>query len=117
MVGVQVALGGLEGLVAEDSLEHVQGDAGVGHPGRPGVAEAVPGEVFKTEALPRVVPAGGVADGRGVRTPPRGPRRSGSSGSLSAVRRSRMGSSASRIGTMRARRPLVCLTTRPPLPG
>src|SRR5690606_33849743 len=33
-----------------------------------------------------------------VRTPPRGPRRSGSSGSLPLVRRSRMGSSASSMG-------------------
>ena len=37
-VGVEIAAGRFEGLVAEDALQDVQRDAGVGHPGRPGVA-------------------------------------------------------------------------------
>jgi hypothetical protein len=65
VVRVQIPLGGLDRLVPEDLLEHVQGDAGVGHPGRPGVAEAVAGEVAEPEALHEVVPVGRVADGRG----------------------------------------------------
>lgn len=46
-------------------MEHVERDAGVGHPGRPGVPQAVPGEVLKPEAFHEVVPAGRVAHGRG----------------------------------------------------
>lgn len=46
MVGVEVAFRGLDRLVSEDLLEHVQGDAGAGHPRRPGVTEAsVPEEL------------------------------------------------------------------------
>ena len=63
VVGVEVALGGLDRLVPEDLLEHVQGDAGVGHPGRPGVAQTVPGEVVEAELCDEAVPVGGVADG------------------------------------------------------
>jgi hypothetical protein len=43
-VGVQVAAGGLDGLVPEDALEDMEGDAGVGEPGRSGVTKPVPGE-------------------------------------------------------------------------
>ena len=50
----------------EDVLERVQWwDAGVGHPGRSGVAQAVPGEVGQAEPRDDAVPVGGVADGRG----------------------------------------------------
>lgn len=63
MVGVQVALGGLDRLVPEDLLEHVESDAGVGHPGCSGVAEPVAGEVVEAELCHEVVPVGSVADG------------------------------------------------------
>lgn len=43
-VGVQVAAGRLDRFVAEDALEDMEGDAGVGEPGRSGMAESVPGE-------------------------------------------------------------------------
>ena len=47
-------------------MERVQWwDAGVGHPGRSGVAQAVPGEVGQAEPRDDAVPVGGVADGRG----------------------------------------------------
>lgn len=58
VVGVEVALGGLDLLVSEDLLEHVQGDAGVGHPGCSGVSQPVTGEVTEAELLHEVVPVG-----------------------------------------------------------
>ncbi|MGC0364239.1 hypothetical protein ABH922_002223 [Rhodococcus sp. 27YEA15] len=64
MVWVQVALGGLDRLVPEDLLEHMEGDAGVGHPGCSGVAEPVAGEVVEAELCHEVVPVGGVAGRR-----------------------------------------------------
>ena len=64
VVGVQVAAGGLHRGVPEDVLEDVQRDAGVGHPCRPGVAQAVPGEVRQPELRHDAVPVRGVADGR-----------------------------------------------------
>lgn len=64
MVGVQVALGGFDRLVPEDLLEHMERDAGVGHPGCSGVAEPVAREVVEAELCHEVVPVGGVADRR-----------------------------------------------------
>ncbi|HML51339.1 MAG TPA: hypothetical protein PKD84_08015 [Propionicimonas sp.] len=49
----------------ENLLEHVQGDAGVGHPGRSGVPQLVTGEVAEAEPCHEVVPAARVAHGGG----------------------------------------------------
>lgn len=65
VVGVEVAAGGLDGRVAEDVLEDVQRDAGVGEPGRAGVPEAVPSEVGEAEITDDLVPVGRVPHGRG----------------------------------------------------
>lgn len=43
-IGVETAVGGLDRCAAEDVLEDVEGDAGVGEPGCSGVPEAVKGE-------------------------------------------------------------------------
>ena len=48
-----------------DLAQDVYGDAGVGHPGQSGVAEAVSAEVFVAEFGDDVVPVGGVAQDRG----------------------------------------------------
>ncbi len=68
VVGVEITAGGLHRGVTEDVLEHMQRNAGTGHPGRPGVTQAVPGEVGQPELRDDAVPVGGVADGRGGET-------------------------------------------------
>lgn len=65
VIGVQVALGRLDRLMAEDLLEDVQNDAGVGHPRRPGVPQPMPSETGEVETCDEVIPAGGVSDSRG----------------------------------------------------
>ena len=55
-VGVEVAAGGLDGLVSEDALEDVEGDAGVGEPGCSGVTEPVPGEARQFEVGDELIP-------------------------------------------------------------
>lgn len=65
VVGVEIALGGLDRLVPEDLLEDVQGDAGVGHPRRPGVPEAVSGEIPQPESCDEVIPVSRVPHRRG----------------------------------------------------
>ena len=44
MVGAEVGLGGLDGLMVEDLLEYVEWHPRVREPSRTGVAEAVAGE-------------------------------------------------------------------------
>lgn len=51
--------------MAEDFLKDVQGDAGVGHPGRAGVTEPVASEVGQADAGDDLVPVRRVANGRG----------------------------------------------------
>lgn len=65
VVGMQVSAGGLHRGVPEDVLEDVQRDAGVCHPGRAGVAEAVPGEIGQTKIAHDLVPVRRVPHGRG----------------------------------------------------
>ena len=72
LVEVQVALGGGERAVAGDLAEVVQGDAGVGHPGQPGVAKVVAAEPVKAQGGDDVVPVGGVAQDRGGDPPAAG---------------------------------------------
>jgi hypothetical protein len=65
VVGMQISAGGFHGCVAQDLLEDVQRDAGIGHPRRTSVAESLTGEVRQAEAGNDRVPVGGVSDGRG----------------------------------------------------
>ena len=48
-----------------DEAEDVDRDAGVGHPGKSGVPQAVPDEVLVTEFVDDGVPVGGVAEDGG----------------------------------------------------
>jgi hypothetical protein len=58
MIKVDIPLRCLDRLMPEHLLEDVQSDAGVSHPRRPRVPEAVPGEVRQTEARDEVIPVG-----------------------------------------------------------
>ena len=62
LVRVQVALGGGDRAVAGDDAQDVDPDACVGHPGQPGVPQAVSAEVLVAELHDDVVPVSGVAE-------------------------------------------------------
>jgi hypothetical protein len=65
-VGVEVALGGVQGAVPGDQPQDVQGDSGIGHPRKSGVAQIVASQVLVAEVAYDVVPVCGVAqDGGG----------------------------------------------------
>ena len=65
VVGVQVSACGLDGRAAEDLLEDVERDAGICHPCRAGVPEAVSGEVGQAEIADDLAPVRRVPHGRG----------------------------------------------------
>lgn len=56
VVGVEIPAGGLHRGVPENLLEHVQWDAGVGHPRCTRVAEPVTGEIGQAEVRDDLVP-------------------------------------------------------------
>lgn len=64
-VGVETAVGGLDRCAAEDVLEDVEGDVGVGEPGCSGVPEAMPGEVRQVEIGDELIPFRRVPHGGG----------------------------------------------------
>lgn len=118
-VWVEVALGGGDEPVACDFLEDVRKDAGVGHPGKAGVAQVVAAQVFVAEAPGDVVPVGGVAQDCGAdATAARAGVEAGVRVASRRLERLMMsGRNGSMIGMRRATLPLVCLSTRPPGAG
>ena len=62
--GCRLACGHGRILVTGDALEHVQVDAGVGHPCQRGVPQSVADQSWESEVADEFVPAGCVAKGR-----------------------------------------------------
>ena len=80
-VGMQVTLGCCECAVAHDLSERVDGHTGVGHPGQPGVPQAVALQVLVAKLRDDFVPRRGVAQGGGGNPSAFGPVSSRASGS------------------------------------
>jgi hypothetical protein len=117
VIRVEITAGHRRVLMASHTLEKVQLDAGVGHPGQGRVSQPVPHEARQPKIINQLVPPVASRKVAVVITPPRGPTSRQASLTLPTVNRSRVARSGSMIGTRRRRRPLVSLVTRPPRPG
>src|SRR5699024_2453891 len=117
VVGMEIPACRLDGLVAEDLLQHVQRDTSIGHPCRAGVSESVTGEAWLAELGDDVVPVRRVTHCRCREDAAAG------SDDETCIRRSVFrepfedGNQWREDWDRRLSRPLVCLVTRPPAAG
>ena len=65
MIRVEITARHRRVLMASHTLEQVQLDAGIGHPGQRSVSQAVPYEASQPKIINQLVPPRGIAQSRG----------------------------------------------------